>query len=246
MNIEERVRLFRYKLFNVNTDWEIAPFLDLGAVEPARREDKELRVNPGVGFRAVVRPNVVGRVDIGFGKEGPAVGFSLYGTSADAQVSRRPQLRAWFCKFHCRAARRGCDQESVQLGHRHAAIGPRYLFVAVSSTVRSLRARAWHERNEPFSFSSSRRTAAEQRPCSTLPEITRILQVPQPPPRQPKTTFAPDLRMALNTVSSPRHTTVSPIGLNVIVYNPASGRLHSSGPRYDLCINTQERLVQLL
>ena len=63
---------------------------------------------------------------------------------------------------------------------------------------------------------------AEQRPCSTVPEINRILQVPQPPPRQPKTIFAPDLRIALKTGSSLRHTTVSPIGRNVIVYDPAS------------------------
>jgi hypothetical protein len=55
-----------------------------------------------------------------------------------------------------------------------------------------------------------------------MPEIKRILHVPQPPPRQPKTTFAPDLKIALNTVSSRRHTTVSPIGLNVIAYNPSS------------------------
>jgi hypothetical protein len=78
-NIEERIRLFRYRLFNVNTDWEVAPFLDLGAVA---RNLLDLRtqnfvVNPGVGFRAVVRPNVVGRVDIGFGREGPAVFATL-------------------------------------------------------------------------------------------------------------------------------------------------------------------------
>ena len=61
-----------------------------------------------------------------------------------------------------------------------------------------------------------------QRPCSTLPETKRILQVPQPPPRHPKTTFAPDRKIALNTVSSRRHTTVFPIGLKVIVYDPTS------------------------
>jgi Omp85 superfamily domain len=79
LNIEERVRLFRYKLFNVNTDWEIAPFLDLGAVANNLLDvtTKNFVVNPGIGFRAVVRPNVVGRVDIGFGKEGPAIFATL-------------------------------------------------------------------------------------------------------------------------------------------------------------------------
>ena len=79
VNIEERIRLFRYRVFNVNTDWEVAPFIDLGAVAQDLL-DVDVRnfvVNPGIGFRAVVRPNVVGRVDIGFGKEGPAVFATL-------------------------------------------------------------------------------------------------------------------------------------------------------------------------
>ncbi len=79
VNIEERIRVFRYRLFNVNTDWEIAPFVDLGAVARDLLDvtAKNFVVNPGVGFRAVVRPNVVGRVDIGYGKEGAAVFATL-------------------------------------------------------------------------------------------------------------------------------------------------------------------------
>jgi hypothetical protein len=45
-----------------------------------RRGDQRLpsvKTCAGVGFRAVVRPNVVGRVDIGFGKEGPAIFATL-------------------------------------------------------------------------------------------------------------------------------------------------------------------------
>jgi outer membrane protein assembly factor BamA len=79
INVEERIRLFRYRVFNVNTDWELAPFIDLGVVAQDLL-DVDVRnfvVNPGIGFRAVVRPNVVGRVDIGFGKEGPAVFATL-------------------------------------------------------------------------------------------------------------------------------------------------------------------------
>lgn len=79
LNVEERIRLFRYRLFNVNTDWEIAPFIDIGEVAKNLLDvtTRNFVVNPGVGFRAVVRPNVVGRVDIGFGKEGPAVFATL-------------------------------------------------------------------------------------------------------------------------------------------------------------------------
>ena len=79
LNVEERIRLFRYRLFNVNTDWEVAPFVDLGAVarDLLNVSTKNFVVNGGIGFRAVVRPNVVGRVDVGFGKEGPAVFATL-------------------------------------------------------------------------------------------------------------------------------------------------------------------------
>ncbi|BBA68910.1 BamA/TamA family outer membrane protein [Geobacter sulfurreducens] len=78
-NLEERIRLFRWSVFDVNTDWEVAPFLDLGAVMDSldRAEAKSFEFNPGIGFRAVVRPNIVGRVDIGFGNEGPAVFVGL-------------------------------------------------------------------------------------------------------------------------------------------------------------------------
>jgi hypothetical protein len=79
LNLEERIRLFRWEVFHVNADWEVAPFIDLGSImsafDKARAEDFEF--NPGLGLRAVVRPNIVGRIDIGFGKEGPAVFVGL-------------------------------------------------------------------------------------------------------------------------------------------------------------------------
>jgi hypothetical protein len=78
-NIEERIRLFRWEIFNVTADWELAPFIDLGAI--TKRLDSisthDFEFNPGIGFRATVRPNIVGRVDIGFGNEGPAVFVGL-------------------------------------------------------------------------------------------------------------------------------------------------------------------------
>jgi outer membrane translocation and assembly module TamA len=78
-NLEERIRLFRWEIFNVNADWELAPFIDFGSVMKAldRADTKSFEFNPGIGFRAIVRPNIVGRVDIGFGKDGPAVFVGL-------------------------------------------------------------------------------------------------------------------------------------------------------------------------
>jgi hypothetical protein len=78
-NIEERIRLFRWEVFGVTADWEIAPFIDLGGVMESldRVDSGTIEFNPGIGFRAIVRPNIVGRVDVGFGKDGPAVFVGL-------------------------------------------------------------------------------------------------------------------------------------------------------------------------
>ncbi|MEI6209092.1 MAG: BamA/TamA family outer membrane protein [Desulfuromonadales bacterium] len=78
-NLEERIRLFRWKIFDVTADWEIAPFIDLGAVMESfdKATGSNFEFNPGIGFRAVVRPNIVGRVDIGIGKDGPALFVGL-------------------------------------------------------------------------------------------------------------------------------------------------------------------------
>jgi outer membrane protein assembly factor BamA len=78
-NLEERIRLFRWEIFDVNADWELAPFIDLGAVIERldKANSRNFEFNPGIGFRAIVRPNIVGRVDLGFGKDGPAVFVGL-------------------------------------------------------------------------------------------------------------------------------------------------------------------------
>jgi hypothetical protein len=79
LNLEERIRLFRWEIFNVKADWELAPFIDLGAVMERldRSNGKQFEFNPGIGVRAVVRPNIIGRVDVGFGSDGPAVFVGL-------------------------------------------------------------------------------------------------------------------------------------------------------------------------
>jgi outer membrane protein assembly factor BamA len=78
-NIEERIRLFRWDLFGVLADWELAPFIDLGGVMKSLVEvnPNAFEFNPGIGFRAVIRPNIVGRIDVGVGREGPAVFVGL-------------------------------------------------------------------------------------------------------------------------------------------------------------------------
>ena len=63
----------------MNADWEIAPFVDIGTVVESllKTRSKNLQFNPGIGFRATVKPNIVGRVDFGFGNEGLAVFVGL-------------------------------------------------------------------------------------------------------------------------------------------------------------------------
>jgi outer membrane protein assembly factor BamA len=75
VNIEERIHVLRAKFLNVAAELEVAPFVDMGRVFNTF-ETKVLtnyRITPGIGFRAMVRPNVVGRVDYGYSKEGGAV-----------------------------------------------------------------------------------------------------------------------------------------------------------------------------
>ncbi|WP_240732037.1 BamA/TamA family outer membrane protein [Geobacter sp. FeAm09] len=78
-NLEERIRLFRWEIFNVTADWEVAPFVDLGAVMEAldKARTSNFEFNPGIGFRAIVRPNIIGRVDLGVGRDGPAIFVGL-------------------------------------------------------------------------------------------------------------------------------------------------------------------------
>jgi outer membrane protein assembly factor BamA len=74
-SIEERIHLVRAKIAGVAADFEIAPFLDTGQVFNSFKDVsfKDYRRTPGVGFRGIVRPNVVGRIDYGYSKEGGAI-----------------------------------------------------------------------------------------------------------------------------------------------------------------------------
>jgi outer membrane protein assembly factor BamA len=74
-SVEERIHLLRTKVAGVTADFEIAPFLDTGQVFNSYHDlsFKDYRMTPGLGFRGIVRPNVVGRVDYGYSREGGAV-----------------------------------------------------------------------------------------------------------------------------------------------------------------------------
>ena len=75
ISIEERIHLMRTKIAGVTADFEIAPFVDSGQVFSDFRDVnfKDYRVTPGIGFRGIVKPNVVGRVDYGYSREGGAI-----------------------------------------------------------------------------------------------------------------------------------------------------------------------------
>jgi outer membrane protein assembly factor BamA len=74
-SIEERIHLGRTKVAGVTADFEIAPFLDTGQVFSSYRNVsfRDYRMTPGIGFRGIVRPNVVGRLDYGYSREGGAI-----------------------------------------------------------------------------------------------------------------------------------------------------------------------------
>lgn len=75
VSIEERIHIARTRLAGVMADFELAPFLDTGQVFGNFKDVsvKDYRMTPGLGIRGIVRPNVVGRLDYGFSREGGAI-----------------------------------------------------------------------------------------------------------------------------------------------------------------------------
>jgi len=71
LEMEQRTRLFQTHIYGVTADWRIDPFIAVGQV--FRSIDgifSRPQVSGGAGFRAWVRPNVVGRIDVANGGEG--------------------------------------------------------------------------------------------------------------------------------------------------------------------------------
>jgi outer membrane protein assembly factor BamA len=72
---ELRTRVYQRHLFGVNAEIEVAPFFEAGKVFRHLGDNpvNEAHLVYGVGFRGIVRPQIVGFVDIGRGSEGTAV-----------------------------------------------------------------------------------------------------------------------------------------------------------------------------
>jgi outer membrane protein assembly factor BamA len=72
---EVRTRVWQHPLFGVNAELEVAPFVEAGQVFHHVRDSpvSDLHWVGGLGFRGVVRPQIVGFVDVGYGAEGSAI-----------------------------------------------------------------------------------------------------------------------------------------------------------------------------
>ena len=78
INLEERIRVTQKRVFDNPIELELAPFLDVGRVNRyfvSRLTNTQF--NPGTGVRLISRPNVVGRVDVAYGKDGSNVFVGL-------------------------------------------------------------------------------------------------------------------------------------------------------------------------
>jgi len=74
-SIELRVPVYGRRIFGVNPVLELAPFFETGQVFNGVTQSPvdDLHIAYGMGFRAVIRPQIVAFVDVGFGYEGSAV-----------------------------------------------------------------------------------------------------------------------------------------------------------------------------
>ncbi len=72
---ELRVPVYKRRIFGVNPELEVAPFFEAGQVFNTLGTSPvdDLHLAYGMGFRVVVRPQVVAFVDVGLGYEGSAV-----------------------------------------------------------------------------------------------------------------------------------------------------------------------------
>ena len=69
--IEQRIRLYQSHIFDVTTDWRLDPFAAVGQVYgPLDQIATRPQLAVGMGLRAWVKPNVLGRVDLAYASEG--------------------------------------------------------------------------------------------------------------------------------------------------------------------------------
>jgi outer membrane protein assembly factor BamA len=74
-SVELRVPVYQRRLFGVNPQLEVAPFFETGQVFHGVTNSPvaDLHVAYGMGFRVVVRPQIVAFVDVGYGSEGDSI-----------------------------------------------------------------------------------------------------------------------------------------------------------------------------
>jgi hypothetical protein len=84
LSLEERIRVYTTSLFGVGGEVQVAPFFDLGKVYDSsddlfgRGIWDNFHYSGGIGFRGVVKPSFVGRLDIAMGgREGVGVTVGL-------------------------------------------------------------------------------------------------------------------------------------------------------------------------
>lgn len=79
VNFEERFRFLHKNMYDHELDFEVAPFVDIGRVMGKFNFHKlsDPQVNPGLGIRVIAQPNVVGRLDLAYGKDGANVFVGL-------------------------------------------------------------------------------------------------------------------------------------------------------------------------
>ena len=74
-NLEDRIRFYQAKTAGVTTEFQFAPFVGVGEVfdHPEASATRYARPVVGAALRAVAKPQVVGSVDFGVGREGLAI-----------------------------------------------------------------------------------------------------------------------------------------------------------------------------
>ena len=78
VEIEQRIRLWQWHIYGVTSDWRVDPFFAVGQVYDGNKGPfSHVREAGGLGFRAWVRPNVLGRVDVAIAGEGIATYVEL-------------------------------------------------------------------------------------------------------------------------------------------------------------------------
>ena len=75
ISAELRTRVYEHRLFGVKGEVELAPFLEAGQVFRHLYDPPvdDLHVVGGLGFRMIVRPQIVAFVEVGYGSEGDSI-----------------------------------------------------------------------------------------------------------------------------------------------------------------------------